>query len=303
MEACSAMNKASIDIGSNSLLLTILDDNGTTLVDEARVVQLGKGLGDRGQFLPDRMKAAEVVFEEYVALAKAHDVAPYTIQAIATSAARRAMNARTWFSRVYKKFGIRVRIISGEEEARLTWAGASGGLPLPNDDTLVIDLGGGSTELVLGQGKNIHLRTSLEVGSVRLTEAFLKDDPYSAHDLAVMKNYLDTVIAEIQLDPKPKVVIGVAGTVTTLAATKLGLTQFNRDAIHGAVLTRGDLSRFEEQFLNTTSDDRLSLVPTSPKRADFLLAGVAILDRILCAAQSTELISSNGGIRYGVLRS
>lgn len=295
------MNKAAIDIGSNSLLLTIIDVNGHTIVDEARVVQLGKGLGDRGQFLPDRMKAAETVFQEFVAIAKAHGIAPYAIQAVATSAARRAMNARTWFTRVSKKYGVRVRIISGEEEARLTWAGASGGRSLQVGPTLVIDLGGGSTELVLGQGKDIHLRTSLEVGSVRLTEAFMKEDPYSTHDLSVMKNYLDTVIAEIKFDPKPETIIGVAGTVTTLASIQMGLKEFDSRAIHGAVLSRSDLSQFEKQFINTSKQDRLALVPTSPKRADFLLAGVAILDRILCAAQSTELISSNGGIRYGVL--
>ena len=101
MEAHSKMNKAAIDIGSNSILLTIIDVNGNTIVDEARVVQLGKGLGDRGQFLPDRMKAAETVFQEFVSIAKTHDVAPYAIQAVATSAARRAMNARTWFCLLY----------------------------------------------------------------------------------------------------------------------------------------------------------------------------------------------------------
>ena len=228
------MNKAAIDIGSNSVLLTIVDGDGKTLVDEVNVVQLGKGLGDRGQFLPDRMKATEAVFKDYVAIAKDYGVAPYAIKAIATSAARRAMNARTWFARVYKKYGIRVQIISGEEEARLTWAGAPAGLCLSEGATLVIDLGGGSTELVLGEGSEVHLRTSLEVGSVRLTEAFLKGDPYSTQDLSVMKNYLDTILAEVRLLPKPSNIIGVAGTVTTLAATQLGLKKFDAQAIHGA---------------------------------------------------------------------
>ena len=102
-----------------------MGDGGETLVDEVRVVGLGKGLGDRGLFRPDRMKEAEKVFKEYVTIAGSHDVPPYAIKAIATSAARRSMNARTWFSRVQRKTGLRVQIISGDEEARLTWLGAT----------------------------------------------------------------------------------------------------------------------------------------------------------------------------------
>ena len=301
MEPEITMAKAAIDIGSNSILLTVISDEGIVVEDVVRVVGLGQGLGDRGLFKPERMKDAEMVFTEFLEIAKNHGVQSYSIKAIATSAARRAMNARTWFTRLQRKLGLRIQIISGEEEARLTWLGASQHLAIPTGPRLVIDLGGGSTELVLGNEKGIIFRTSLEIGSVRLTESFMTEECYTSTEFSRMKNHIDTALSDIHLDPTPAHVIGVAGTVTTLAAMKLRLTQFTGSKVHGAPLTREDLAGFEQLFLGTHPKDRQALVPLSPERADYLLAGVAILDRILRTSRSLELVTSIGGIRYGVL--
>ena len=295
------MARAAIDIGSNSLLLAVVDDAGKLLEDHARVVGLGRGLGDRGLFQPERMKEAEKVFAEFVAIAKQHNIPSHAIKTAATSGARRAMNARTWFTRVRTKFGLRIQTISGEEEARLTWLGASRGLNIPTGPKLVVDLGGGSTELVLGEDDDVHLRVSLEVGSVRLTESFMNSEVYTHNDLSKMKNHIDTHLASLSFNPLPETVIGVAGTVTSLCAMQLGLNTFDSSKIHGAPLTREHLSQFEHIFLGTNPEQRQALAAVSPKRADYLLAGVAILERILSRSRSTQLTTSTGGLRFGLL--
>ncbi len=298
------MARAAIDIGSNSVLLTVVDDANRVIHDECRVVGLGRGLGNMGLFQPDRIKAAEAALSDYVRTAQRLGVEPWSIQAVATSAARRAMNAQTWFARVQRKLGLRVKIISGEEEARLTWLGALRELDVPEGPVLVVDLGGGSTELVLGEQGTVHHRISLEIGSVRLTEDFL-GAPLGVADpvgLARMRNHVEVEVGKVKLDVIPRTVIGVAGTVTTLTAISLGLQTWDAEAVHGATLTRLQLARFVDQLLPATPDQRQVLSAVSPERADYLLAGAVILERVLHAAKRQRYVTSDRGLRYGLLQ-
>jgi exopolyphosphatase/guanosine-5'-triphosphate,3'-diphosphate pyrophosphatase len=295
------MPRAAIDIGSNSILLLVLDDDGAVLHDEATVVGLGRGLGDRGLFAPDRMKAAEGVLKAYVATARKFGVDPHRIKAVATSAARRAHNAPTWLARVLRRLSLRVQIITGEEEARLTWLGALRDLSIPSGPILVVDLGGGSTELVLGEGTHIAMRVSLEVGSVRLMEAFLGTERVEPAALMQARNHVESQFASVVLDPQPRAVIGVAGTVTTLATMGLGLTSWDADAVHGTQLSRSDLASASDALLAAGPAERRALAPCAPDRADYLLAGAAILDRALFAARRQAMIVSDRGLRFGVL--
>ncbi len=300
------MPKAAIDIGSNSVLLLVTDDAGAILHDEARVVGLGRGLGDRGLMAPDRLEAAQAALSDSVATAGRLGVEPGQIKAVATSAARRAMNAQTWTGRLQKDLGLRVRIISGEEEARLTWLGACRDLELPGGPLLVVDLGGGSTELVLGEGERIIHRISLEIGSVRLTEAFLKPTASGAYDpvgLARLRNHVDVEISKVQLDPSPRTVIGVAGTVTTLATMALGMTTWDAEKVHGSRLTRLDLANFVDKLLPANAEQRKALAPAGADRADWLLAGATILDRVLAASRRAQLTVSDRGLRFGLIAS
>lgn len=299
------MPRAAIDIGSNTVLLTVVDDQGQVLHDEARVVGLGRGLGDRGLLQPDRIRAAEAALADYVRTAQKLGVEPWAIQAVATSAARRAMNAQTWFTRLQRKLSLRVRVISGDEEARLTWRGALRELDVPDGPVLVVDLGGGSTELVLGEAERVVQRVSLEIGSVRLTERFLGAPLHVADPskLAQLRNHVEVEVAKATLDPLPRIVIGVAGTATTLAALALGLTEWDPSRVHGASLTRADLSRFVDLLLPTTPEQRQQICKVSPQRADYLLAGAIVLDRALAAAKRPRLIASDRGLRFGLLAS
>lgn len=298
------MPAAAIDIGSNSVLLTVVADDGGLLHDEARVVGLGRGLGDRGLFQSDPMAAATAALTDYVRIAKQHGVDSWSIKAVATSAARRAMNAETFFARLQRKIGLRVKIISGEEEARLTWLGSQRDLELPPGPRLVVDLGGGSTELVLGEGPDLHTRVSLELGTVRLTEGMLPSDDQGRVDagaVARARKFIEVEMSTVVLQPVPRTVVGVAGTVTTLATMRLGLPTYDPEAVHGSPLTRADLARFVDLLLPSTFEQRRELAKASPERADYLLAGVLVLDATLAHARRQQMVVSDRGIRYGML--
>jgi len=295
-------HRAAIDIGSNSLLLTVVDGQGEVLHDEARVVGLGTGLGDRGLFAPDRLAAATEVLVDYLTIAASHGVPPHAVRAVATSAARRAMNAQTYFSRVLRDHELRVRIIPGEEEARLAWLGARQGLALPPGRVLVIDLGGGSTELVAGQEGVVTERVSLELGILRLTERYLPPGPDGVVPKRGWVDLQGSVAAEVSRHaPAADVVVGTAGTVTTLCAIQRGLSRYDGAQVHGETLTRDDLRRFIDRLLPANAAARRTLAAVSPGRADTLLAGCAILDAVLAATNHDAMIVSDRGLRFGLL--
>lgn len=301
----AALNRAAIDVGSNSILLLVVDATGAVLHDEARVVGLGKGLGDRGLLAPDRLAAADAVLVDYANIAKGHGVEPWSVKVAATSACRRAMNAPTWLARVQRTTGLRIQIVSGLEEARLTWAGSLSGLTLPPGPVLLVDVGGGSTELVLGENDYVLARESLEIGTVRDTESTLLPRGARAYDLAGLarlRNHVDIEVSRLRLEPKPQCVVAVAGTATTLAATALGLERYDGARVHGSTLTRADLSRLSAALVSSPPAARPALFPVAPERADNLLAGATFLDRILEAAGRPSLTVSDGGLRFGLIR-
>lgn len=297
------MPRASIDIGSNSLLLLVLADDGAVLHDEARVVGLGRGLGDRGLFRTDRMEEALVVLVEYAQRAAALGVPADQVRVVATSASRRALNASTFFERVKASAGLNVRVIDGEEEARLTWLGARKGLSLPDGPVAVVDLGGGSTEIVVGERETLALRTSLEIGTVRLTDQLLdggrgRTDPRA---LARLREHVAEVVATVVWPTLPRAMVAVAGTATTLAAMELGLDRYDGAKVHGSRLSRAALRRWMDRLLEADPAERRKLAAASPERADTLLAGACVLDAVAAAARRDSLIISDGGLRHGVL--
>lgn len=299
------MPRASIDLGSNSVLLLVIDDGGTVLHDEARVVGLGAGLGDRGLLRPDREEAALAALVDYAETARGLGVQPWDITTAWTSSGRRALNATGFIQKVDAATRIRLQVISGDEEARLTWRGALAGLPLPEGPVGVVDLGGGSTELVLGEGPRIGSRTSLELGSVRLTEQFFGTEPvrYRPQDLARLRAFVDAAFHGHTWRHLPRALVAVAGTATTLAAMELGLTTWDREVVHGSRLTRAALRRQIDRLLPTGPRERRELAAVSPERADFLLAGACVLEAACSAAHKDSLRISDSGVRQGLLLS
>lgn len=298
--------RAAIDVGSNTLLLTVVDADGAPLHDEARIVGLGQGLGDRGMFRPDRMSDAEAALRDFVATARALGVEPWTIRAVATSGARRALNAEAFFDRIRRATGLRVRIVSGDEEAELTWRGGLRDLPAVDGPLLVVDIGGGSTELAQGTRDGLRERTSLEVGSVRLTEKHLavrgeipdRFDPAAYADLA---HHVRAEIGRVAFTPRPAAVIGVAGTVTTLMAMALDLDAWDPARVHGASLPIDALEGFRDRLLAADRAERRALARVAPARADWLLAGATLLLETLRHAAAEAAVVSDRGLRYGLL--
>ncbi|MEL6347566.1 MAG: hypothetical protein AAFV53_30945 [Myxococcota bacterium] len=297
------MNRATIDIGSNSILLLVVDEVGAILCDAVRVVGLSRGVGDRGLMNRQRMDHGLDVLTEYVQIAASFGVPARLIKAVATSGARRALNAAAFFDRVQKRTGLRVRIVTGDEEAWLTWAGARSDLRLPDGTVAVLDPGGGSTEIVLGEGERILLQQSVELGAVRLTEAFFDPQParYRPPQLARLREHIQQVLATVDWPTYPRTLIGVAGTVTTLSAMQRGLTEWDRDVVHGSRLTRGFLRRQIDRLLTSTPEERREWCAIAPERADHLLAGACLIEELCTVSRKDSLIVSDGGVRFGLL--
>lgn len=297
------MPRAAVDIGSNTILLLVIDDQGKPIHDEAIVVGLGQGLGSKGIFRPDRMDAAVAALTHFATIAAGLGVPAFEVTVAATSAARRALNARSFVERVYQETGFRVNIVSGEEEARLTWRGALLDLPLPAAPIGVVDLGGGSTELVLGQGNQMGPRQSLELGSVRLTETFFGESPgrYRPGDLARCKAHIHQVVETFEWRMLPKALVAVAGTATTLGAMDLGLTEWQADRVHGSRLTRAALRTWTDRLFAAGPAERRRLAGVSPERADYLLAGACVLEAVCTQSHRDSLWLSIGGVRHGLL--
>ncbi len=295
------MNRATIDIGTNTILLLVVAESGEVLHDEARVVGLGHGIGDRGMLRPKRMDSALAVLTEYARIAEQSGVPAWLVRAVATSGARRALNARAFLEKVREQTGLRVRVVSGEEEAFLTWSGARNGITLPSGKVAVVDPGGGSTELVMGEDERMAMQISLELGTVRLTEQFLDTERYRPQDLARMRNHIKATLSGVQWPSVRRALIGVAGTVTTLAAMELGLTTWDRAKVHGTRLSRRHLRTWMDRLLESTPDERRVWAAVAPERADYLLAGACLLEEVCTAARRDSLYVSDGGVRYGLL--
>jgi exopolyphosphatase/guanosine-5'-triphosphate,3'-diphosphate pyrophosphatase len=293
------MARAAIDIGSNSILLTVME-RGRVLHDQAVVVGLGRGLGDRGRFQDERMAHARQVLADYVRRAEALGVAPFEIQAVATSGARRASNAEDFFGRIRSELGLRVRTVTGEEEARLSYLGALHDLELPGEPVLVVDLGGGSTELILGDHRGMRYKTSVELGAVRLTETHGLDRDGSGLD-SCMQEIHDKLSAVI-LPDAPGAVVNVAGTATTLAAMELGLEVYDGSQVHGCELSLDRLRDWGRRLAASSAQERRDLAHLAPDRADYLLAGSCVLAAVLERSSQSSTLVSDGGLRFGLLR-
>lgn len=297
------MPRASIDIGSNTLHLFIVDDQGTTLTDRGAAVGLGAGLGDRGLFRPDRMEAALEVLTAFTLEARSHGILARDVSAVATSAARRALNAKTFFARVQDETGLAVRIITGSEEARLTWLGAIGGLSLPSGPVGVVDLGAGSTEVVFGEQGVLSSAVSFPLGSVRLTEAHFGPAPdrYRPADLARLRAAIAAELEAVAWTVAPRALVASAGTALTLAAMEAGQRNWDATGLHGMRLTRGALRRWTDRLLAAGAAERRELAAVAPDRADVLLAGACVLEAVCTAARRDSLLISDGGVRHGLL--
>ena len=295
---------AAFDCGTNSLRLLIADLDPSSgaaveLVREMRIVRLGQGVDRTGRIAPESMERALVALDEFATLVAEHG--PDRIRFCATSAARDAENAAVFTDAVRDRIGVRVEIIAGDEEARASFDGATRVLPDAAAPSLVLDIGGGSTELILGGAGVVDAAQSLDIGSVRLTERHLHSDPPTAAEVAALRADVDGVLDTCRVDPASACsVIGVAGTVTTVAAGVLDLASYQRDRVHLVRLAVPEVLATVEALLAMTVEQRRALGYMHPGRADVIGAGAVILERILRRTTMTELIVSESDILDGI---
>ncbi len=296
-----------IDCGTNTIKLLVADlDPATgeehTLVRELRIVRLGQDVDRTGRLADEALERTFAAVDEYAAIIREHDVE--RLRFCATSASRDASNSDVFMAGVRERLGIEPEVVSGDVEAQLTYDGATRSLPDVPAPVLVVDIGGGSTELILGGGHgNVLAAKSLDVGSVRITERLMPSDPPTAEELAAATRAIDEALDElphhgVHLD-RAATVVGVAGTITTVAAVLLELTEWDRDRVHHARLPVVDVHALTERFTAMTVAQREELrVP--PGRSDVIGAGALILDRVLRRTGAETLLVSDSDILDGI---
>ncbi|GAA1478348.1 Ppx/GppA phosphatase family protein [Nocardioides aestuarii] len=295
---------AAIDCGTNTIKLFI-GSPPDALVREARMVRLGQGVDATGRLHDDALARAFAALDDYAALVREHEVPPGRIRFCATSATRDSSNADVFRAGVVERLGVEPEVLSGDEEAALAFAGAMSGLP---DDVatpvLVVDVGGGSTEVVLGDRAGVVAARSMDVGSVRLHERHVRHDPPTADELAAIAADVDAALDGCGVPlADAATVVGIAGTSTQLAALALGLPDYDRDHIHGTVHDLATVRGTIDHVVGLTVADRRALPSMHPGRADVVDAGFVIIRQVLARAGADRLTVCETDILDGIAAS
>ncbi len=293
---------AAFDCGTNTIKLLVADLDPATgeqveLVRDLRMVRLGQDVDRTGVLADGALARAFGAIDEFKAVVDGYGVS--AMRFVATSAARDAANADVFSAGVLARLGIPPEVVSGDEEARLSYEGATRSLPDRVEPTLVVDIGGGSTEFIVGAKHR-----SIDIGSVRLTERFLPSDPPTPHEIeeaaALIDRQLDTLDGfGLHLD-LAHTFVGVAGTITTMAAMALDLPAYDRAAIHHAEIEHDDVHELTAQLLGMTVAERKTLPFMHPGRADVIGAGALILERITRRTRVDKLLISESDILDGI---
>ena len=294
--------KAIIDIGSNSIKFFVgeLAADGTikTVIDTNDIARLGEGLDKTGMISSEAMErnvASVAAFQK-----KAVEAGAEQIVAVGTMALRTASNSGEFVEKVKQACGVEVRIIPGEEEARLSYLAVLSGLALQDGELVVFDTGGGSTEFIFGKGSEVQKRFSVNLGSVRITENYLCSDPVTADEVKAAKAQIDKEFDAAGVTGHPVQVVGMGGTVTSMGAVKHKMVKYDPDVIQGSTLSVADVRAQIDDYSARTIEQRRSIPGLQPKRADVIRAGACILDVILERLGAPELTISDRGLRHGL---
>jgi exopolyphosphatase/guanosine-5'-triphosphate,3'-diphosphate pyrophosphatase len=287
---------AAIDCGTNSTRLLITDAEGNPLRRLARITRLGQGVDATGQLAPEAISRTLAVLNDY--RAEMDRLGVGAVRMSTTSASRDARNRADFFGPAEKIVGTRPELLSGEEEGRLSFAGATAGLDPHGGPYVVVDIGGGSTEVVLGPPPRA---VSMNVGCVRLTERYLRHDPPLDEELAAaadtVRESLQSVISQLPGIFDAPVLVGLAGTITTLAAIQLGLVAYEPDSTHHSVLTRRQVDELVARLAGVDRATRLGFAGLEAARADVIVGGAVVLATLMeqlhletCLVSETDIL-------------
>lgn len=295
------MTKASIDIGTNSVRLLVgeLTEGGLcTLYKGLNTTRLGEGVHHSGVLSAAAIGRTVQAVAEFAI--KAKNMGAEKIIAVATSAVRDAANGSEFVRLCHSRAGVDVVVLDGETEAKLSYAGATAGNNC-DGNYLVVDIGGGSTELAYGQGGQLQMAHSVNLGAVRLSELFSAREDGVVTNLEVVNTYIAEVLASIQSLPQVDKMSGVGGTITSLAAIDQALTVYDSSKVQGHYLSYGKISRLLCRLAATPLVERRMLPGLQPARADIIVYGIAILAKVMQISSAEGLYVSEQDILEGLL--
>lgn len=300
---------AAIDCGTNAIRILIADVSGGRVIDvvrEMRTVRLGEGVDATGEFSEAALQRTFAACDEYSQLLADNPVE--SLRFIATSASRDVSNRAQFFSGVHQRLGVEPEVIAGEEEAELSFVGAIRGIDMSllRDPILVADIGGGSTEYVVGSAVTgeISALTSVNVGCVRLTERYLHSDPPYPEEIAQAVAAVDAHLESVmQVIPTGSFTtfVGLAGSVTTVAAMAMNLPRYDSALIHGAIVTRAQVDSITTSLLAMSRGDRAALGFMHPGRVDVIAGGSLVLSRTMQAYGLDEVIAGETDLLDGIV--
>lgn len=303
------MRVATLDVGTNSVLLLVADtlDGGALapVVERATVTRLGQGVDRTRALAPEAIERTLACLDAYGRELRA--LGAERVDVVGTSAMRDATGGDAFVARAAELLGVAPRVISGDEEARLTFRGALTGLSRIEGDVTVFDVGGGSTEIVHGAVRDGVAEQSagdapsLDVGSVRFTERFVQSDPPSAAELLRAGDEVTRQLeARARVPSEGATLVGIAGTVTTLAAVARAIAPYDSKRVHGAVMSRDEIRATASRLARAPLAERRAIVGLEPARADVIPVGAVIVERVLEWARKPSLVVSDRGVRWGL---
>ena len=299
------MRLAAIDIGTNSVKLIVADLEDkqikNVLIDMPVITRLGQDVNKTSEILPEAMARTLDVIKDFKNRAKA--LGAVDISVIATSAMRDAKNSTVFSQMVSEQTGLDLHIASGEEEAELTFLGSCSDSDLLERNVLLVDVGGGSTEFIIGQNGNINDGFSINIGCVRLTEEFIHSDPVDSADLQkIIQKSISMLYPKLSsIPPEMREIVGVGGTITSLAAVYQYMEGYSNIDVHKFILTKEQIVRLLTHLRRMTLEERRKVQGLQPERADVIVAGAAIFSTIMEIMKAQEIMVSSRGLRYGAL--
>jgi exopolyphosphatase/guanosine-5'-triphosphate,3'-diphosphate pyrophosphatase len=300
--------KAVIDVGTNSVKFLAAEKTGTgvkVLKDAVNVARLGQNLMETGRIAPEALERGAAAVAKFAETAR--NLGASDIALVGTMALRTAKNTLAFTQRVRDLARLDLRVLPSEEEARLSYVAAASSMDVGGRPLITFDTGGGSTEFVYGRDGVMLKKFSIAAGALWLTERFFKDDPIAPGSLEAAGALIKRDLTAGGLDGKADLLVGLVnlvgmgGTVTTLASVKHSMTKYNPEVIQGAVLAAADVAAQIDTYAAKTLEERRRIVGLHPKRADVILAGACIVQAIMETLDVQELTVSDRGLRHGLM--
>ncbi|MEU8620226.1 Ppx/GppA phosphatase family protein [Streptomyces sp. NPDC048623] len=297
---------AGIDCGTNSIRLLVADVHPETgeLIELDRrmtIVRLGQGVDKTGRLAPEALERTFAACREYAEVVRELGVGPERLRFVATSASRDAENREDFVKGVVGILGVEPEVITGDQEAEFSFTGATGELH-GADRRLVVDIGGGSTEFVVGN-KHVEAARSVDIGCVRLTERHVRHDPPTAEEIAAIRAdvraAMDLAAGTVPIT-EAETLVGLAGSVTTVAAIALGLPEYDSERVHHSRISRAQVDEVVARLLGSTHDERAAIPVIHPGRVDVIVAGALVLAEIMERTGAAEVVVSEHDILDGI---